>query len=183
MGTPLLDCPVIVPAEARAQKMTLEILCVMAQKLDDIASTLAAHGGCQEELRRQVEEVLERHRQAAEEYFATLPDPCGEDSFDRCPFLTLPEGTRRRDLDRGAFVFILPDSTIFRVLGDSVQAVLPDGAIENLAPDEEYRLHTSDGRTFQLDPTCPDCPQPPGNEPEEPELPEIPLDPAQCEEP
>ena len=183
MGNPLLDCPVIVPAEAKAQKMMLEILCAMAQKLDDIASTLAAHGGCQEELRRQVEEVLERHRQAAEEYFATLPDPCGEEPFDRCPFLELPEGTKRRDLDLGAYVFILPDSTIFRVLGDSVQAVLPDGAIEDLLADDEYRLHTSDGRTFQLDATCPECPQPPVEEPEEPELPEIPLDPAQCEEP
>jgi hypothetical protein len=183
MGNPLLDCPVTLPPEMRMQKTLLELLCVIAQKLDQIADSLTTHGGCQDDLRQQVEEVLERHRQAAENYFATLPDPCGEEPFDRCPFLELPVGTKRRDLDRGAFVFILPDSTILRVLGDSVQAILPDGAIEDLVPDEEFRVHTSDGRTFQLDPECPDCPQPPGEEPEEPELPEIPPDPAQCEEP
>ena len=183
MGNPLLDCPPLIPPEAKAQKMTLELLCAMAQKLDDIAEALSDQIGCQDDLKQQVEEVLEQHRQAAETYFATLPDPCGEEPFDRCPFLELPVGTKRRDLDRGAFVFLLPDSTIFRVLGDSVQAVLPDGAIEELVSDDEYRLHTSDGRTFQLDPDCPDCPQPPGEGPEEPELPEIPLDPAQCEEP
>ena len=128
------------------------------------------------------EDVLRRHRQAAQEYFATLPDPCGEEPFDRCPFMTLPEGTKRRDLDRGAAVFLLPDSTILRVQGESIQAVLPDGVIEALVPDAQYQLHTADGRTFQPDPNCPDCPQPPGGEAEEPDVPEIPPDPAECEE-
>ena len=96
MGNPLLECPPILPLEAKVQKLTLELLCVIAQKLDQIADSLTTHGGCQDDLRRQVEEVLERHRQAAENYFATLPDPCGEEPFDRCPFLELPEGTKRR---------------------------------------------------------------------------------------
>ena len=179
----MLECPIIIPAEARAQKMSLELMCYLAQKVGEVQVTVQAMYEDHLLLKAQALEILERHRQAAEEYFATLPDPCGEEGFDRCPFLELPVGTKRRDLDRGAFVFILPDSTIFRVLGDSIQAVLPEGAIEDLVPDEEYRLHTSDGRTFQLDETCPNCPQPPGEEPEEPELPEIPPDPAQCEEP
>jgi len=165
------------------QKSLLELLCIIARKLDEIAEKMSDQLGCQDDLRQQVEEVLERHRLAAENYFASLPDPCGEEPFDQCPFQALPPGTRRRDLDRGAFVFILPDSTIFRVLGDSIEAVLPEGGIEHLVPDDGYRLHTSDGRTFQLDPACPNCPQPPGPEPEEPGLPDIPPDPAQCEEP
>ena len=179
----MLECPVVLPAEARAQKMSLELMCFLAQKMDQLQATVQAMYDDHLLLKAQALEILEQHREAAETYFATLPDPCGEEPFERCPFLELPEGTKRRDLDRGAFVFILPDSTIFRVLGDSVQAVLPEGAIEDLLADEEYRLHTSDGRTFQLDPDCPNCPQPPGGQPEEPELPEIPPDPAKCEEP
>jgi len=179
----MLECPVLYPFEVHLQKLNLELLCAMAQRLDQIANALASQIGCTDDLRRQVEEVLERHRQAAEQYFATMPDPCGDEPFDRCPFLELPAGTKRRDLDLGAVVFLLPDGTILRVLGQSVHAALPNGAIEALVPDEDFRLHTSDGRTFPLDPDCPNCPQPPGSEPEEPELPEIPPDPAQCEEP
>ena len=179
----MLECPVIYPFEVHVQKTTLELLCATAQRLDQIANALASQIGCTDDLRRQVEEVLERHRQAAEQYFATMPDPCGEEPFDLCPFLELPAGTKRRDLDGGAVVFLLPDGTILRVLGQSVHAALPNGAIESLVPDEDFRLHTSDGRVYQLDPNCPNCPQPPGPEPEEPELPEIPPDPAVCEEP
>ena len=177
------DCPPKIPPEIQIQKKLLDLLCYMARQIGRIAFRLDMMYADQVELKAQAEDVLDRHRQAAQEYFATLPDPCGEDSFDRCPFLALPEGTRRRDLDRGAAVFILPDSTILRVQGDSIQAVLPDGVIEALVPDDSYQLHTSDGRTFQLDPGCPDCPQPVPPEPEEPDVPEIPLDPAQCEEP
>ena len=179
----MLNCPVKLPPEAKAQKTLLELLCAVVQKLDEIAQAISKQNTCQDDLRRQVEEVLERHRQAAERYFATMPDPCGEEPFGRCPFLELPAGTKRRDLDRGAYVFLLPDSTILRVLGQSVHAALPNGAIESLVPDEDYRLHTSDGRTFQLDPNCPNCPQPPEEPGEEPDVPEIPADPAQCEEP
>ncbi|HRT96265.1 MAG TPA: hypothetical protein P5532_17720 [Planctomycetota bacterium] len=179
----MLECPIIYPFDAHVQKTTLELLCAMAQRLDQIANALASQIGCSDELRRQVEDVLARHRQAAERYFATMPDPCGEEPFDPCPFLGLPQGTRRRDLAGGAVVFLLPDSTLLRVLGQSVHAALPNGVIEPLVPDGDYRLHTSDGRIFQLDPDCPNCPQPPAPQPEEPDVPDIPADPAQCEEP
>jgi hypothetical protein len=178
------DCPPKLPPEVQTKKKELELLCAMAQGLNDIAGLLGAMYRDQLALKAMAEDVLRRHRQAADEYFKTLPDPCAEEPFDRCPFLELPQRTKRRDLDRGAAVFLLPDSTILRVQGeDSIQAVLPDGTIEPLAPDEEYRLHTSDGRTFQLDPDCPYCPQPQAEEPEQPDVPEIPPDPAQCEEP
>ena len=179
----MLECPIILPAEARAQKMSLELMCFLTQKIDQLQATVQAMYEDHLLLKAEALDVLERHRQAAQEYFATLPDPCGEEGFNKCPFLILPEGTKRRDLDRGACVFILPDSTIFRVLGDSIQAVLPDGTIEDLLADEEYQLHTSDGRTFQLDESCGNCPTPPGMEPEEPGVPEIPPDPVECEEP
>ncbi|HRR81962.1 MAG TPA: hypothetical protein P5532_19820 [Planctomycetota bacterium] len=179
----MLQCPIKLPAEAVAQKMQLELLCAMAQKLDQMAETLAEQLRRQDELKLQVDDVLERHRRAAEQYFASFPDPCGEEPFDRCPFLELPEGTKRRDLDRGAYVFILPDSTILCVRAGAIQAALPDGTIETLVPNADYRLHTSDGRVFQLDPNCPNCPQPPEEPGEEPDVPEIPADPAQCEEP
>lgn len=179
----MLECPVIYPFEVHVQKTTLELLCSIARSLAEIAAAVGSQIGCTGDLRRQVEEVLERHRQAAERYFATMPDPCGEEPFDRCPFLELPAGTKRRDLGGGAVVFLLPDGTILRVLGQAVHAALPNGAMEALVPDSAYRLRTSDGRTFLLDPGCPDCPQPPGPLPAEPALPEIPPDPAVCEEP
>ena len=175
-------CGIIIPAEAKAQKMTLEILCYLANKVDELQATVQAMHDDQLALKAEAEEVLEQHRQSAQTYFASFPDPCGDDAFGPCPFATLPVGTKRRDLDRGNFVFILPDGTIFRVNDDGVTAALPDGGVENLAPDEDYKLHTSDGRTFQLDPTCANAPQP-EEEPPGPGLPSIPPDPAQCEEP
>ena len=178
----MAGCGIIIPAEAKAQKMTLEILCYLAGKIDELQATVQAMHDDQLTLKAEAEEVLEQHRQSAETYFASFPDPCGDDEFDPCPFASLPVGTKRRDLDRGNFVFILPDGTIFRVNDDGVTAALPDGAVENLAPDEDYKLYTSDGRTFQLDPACANAPEP-QQEPTEPGLPSIPPDPAQCEEP
>ncbi len=178
----MAGCGIIIPAEAKAQKMTLEILCYLANKVDELQATVQAMHDDQLALKAEAEEILEQHRQSAETYFASFPDPCGDDAFDPCPFASLPVGTKRRDLDRGNFVFILPDGTMFRVNDDGVTAALPDGAVENLSPDEDYKLHTSDGRTFQLDPTCASAPAP-QQEPTGPGLPRIPPDPAQCEEP
>jgi len=175
-------CGIIIPAEAKAQKMTLEILCYLANKVDELQATVQTMHDDQLALKAEAEDVLERHRQAAETYFASFPDPCGEEGFDPCPFASLPVGTKRRDLDRGNFVFILPDGTIFRVNDEGITAALPDGTVENLSPDEDYKLHTSDGRTFQLDPACANVPEP-EEEPPGPGLPSIPPDPAQCEEP
>ena len=178
----MAGCGILIPAEAKAQKMTLEILCYLANKVDELQATVQAMHDDQLALKAEAEEVLEQHRQSAETYFASFPDPCGDDEFDPCPFASLPVGTKRRDLDRGNFVFILPDGTIFRVNDDGVTAARPDGAVENLAPDEDYKLHTSDGRTFQLDPACANAPEP-EQEPPGSGLPSIPPDPAQCEEP
>ena len=94
-------CGIIIPAEAKAQKMTLEILCYLANKVDDLQATVLAMHEDQLTLKAEAQDVLERHRQAAEEYFASFPDPCGEEGFDPCPFASLPVGTKRRDLDRG----------------------------------------------------------------------------------
>ena len=177
-------CGIILPAEARAQQMMLEILCYLAGKIDELQATVQAMHDDQLAVKAEAEEVLEKHRQAADEYFATFPDPCedeGETVFDPCPFASLPAGTRRRELDYGAYVFILPDGMLLRVNGTVITAVLPDGTIEDLTPDDEYRVHTSDGRTFALDQACPDVPQP--DQPPEPTVPSVPPDPVQCEEP
>ena len=176
-------CGIIIPAEAKAQKMTLEILCYLANKVDELQATVQTMHDDQLALKAEAENILDQHRQSAEEYFASFPDPCGEDEgFDPCPFASLPVGTKRRDLDRGNFVFILPDGTIFRVNDDGITAALPDGVVENLAPDQDYKLHTSDGRTFQLNEECANVPDPEGETPE-PGPPEVDPNPVECEEP
>jgi len=176
----MAGCGIIIPAEAKAQKMTLEILCYLANKIDELQATVQAMHNDQMALKTESAEVLEQHRQSAQSYFASFPDPCGEEGFDPCPFASLPVGTKRRELDRGNFVFILPDGTIFRVNDDGIAAALPGGAMENLSPDADYRLNTSDGRTFQLNPACANAPEP-EEEPPSPSLPSITPDPVQCE--
>ena len=174
-------CGIIIPAEARAQKFSLEILCHLAGKLDDLQATVQTMHEDQLALKAEAEEILELHRQSADTYFDSFPDPCGEPEFSPCPFVSLPIGTKRRELDRGNFVFILPDSTIFCINDDSITAALPDGIVENLVPDELYQLHTSDGRTFPLDTECDNVPSP-GTEPYVPGPPRIPPDPVECED-
>jgi len=172
-------CPILIPPEAKAQKMTLEILCYLANKVDELQATVKAMHDDQLALKAEAQDVLEQHRQAAQTYFASFPDPCGEEGFDPCPFASLPVGTKRRELDRGNIVFILPDGTIFRVNDDGIAAALPDGVVENVAPDEDYRIRTADGRTFQLDPQCANAPEP-ETEPPGPSMPSIAPDPLDC---
>jgi len=176
-------CGIIIPAEAKAQKMTLEILCYLASKVDELQATVQAMHDDQLALKAEAEDILDRHRQAAQEYFASFPDPCGEEGFDPCPFVSLPAGSKRRDLDRGNVVFILPDGTIFRVNASGITAALPDGQVETLAVDESYQIHTSDGRTFQLDQACPNTPAPTAVSPGVPTPHPVDPDPVDCEEP
>ena len=78
----MAGCGIIIPAEAKAQKMTLEILCYLANKVDELQATVQAMHDDQLALKAEAEEVLEQHRQSAETYFASFPDPCGDDVFD-----------------------------------------------------------------------------------------------------
>ena len=178
----MAGCGIIIPAEAKAQKMTLEILCYLAGKVDELQATVQAMHDDQLALKAEAEEVLEQHRQSAETYFASFPEDGDAEAFDPCPFASLPEGTLRRDLDLGAYVFVLPDGTVFRVAGGSVVAALPGGAVEALAPDASHRLRTSDGREFHLDPSCAGAPAPQPDLPPPP-LPDVQPDPVDCEAP
>ena len=63
-----------------------------------------------------------------------------------------------------------------------ITAALPDGVVEALAVDQDYRMHTSDGRAFQLDQTCANVPEP-TEEPPGPGLPEVEPDPVECRKP
>ena len=38
----MAGCGIIIPAEAKAQKMTLEILCYLANKVDELQATVQA---------------------------------------------------------------------------------------------------------------------------------------------
>ena len=53
-------CGIIVPAQARAQKMTLEILCYLANKVDELQATVRAMHDDQLALKAEAEEVKEK---------------------------------------------------------------------------------------------------------------------------
>jgi hypothetical protein len=116
------------------------------EKLAGIMSILQAGHDASESMREQAEEVLEAHRQSAQEYM----DHVNNDP-DFYPFVTMPAGTTVRDLPDGGRLFTLTDGVFVRTSPDgTIFAVMDDGEAVILEPAQAGKVTLPDGRELTL---------------------------------
>jgi hypothetical protein len=118
------------------------------EKLAGIMSILQAGHVASESMREQAEEVLEAHRQSAQEYMDHV-----NNEPDFYPFLTMPAGTTVWDLPDGGRLFVLTDGVFVRTSPDgTIFAVMEDGEATILEPARAGKVTLPDGRELTLVP-------------------------------
>ncbi|HUT54412.1 MAG TPA: hypothetical protein VM658_13570 [bacterium] len=116
------------------------------EKLAGIMSILQAGHEASESMREQAEEVLEAHRQSAQEYLDHV-----NNEPDFYPFVTMPAGTTVRDLPDGGRLFTLTDGVFVRTSPDgTIFAVMEDGEAVILEPARAGKVTLPDGRELTL---------------------------------
>lgn len=116
------------------------------EKLAGIMGILQAGHDASEAVREQAEEVLEAHRQSAQEYL----DQVNEEP-DFFPFVTMPAGTTVKDLPDGGRLFTLADGVFVRTSSDgTLFAVMGDGEATILEPARAGKVMLPDGRELVL---------------------------------
>ena len=118
------------------------------EKLSGIMSILQAGHDASQTIREQAEEVLDAHRQSAQEYLNKL-----NNDQDFHPFVTMPAGTTVRDLPDGGRLFVMADGIFVRTSPEGVIfAVMDDGEAAVLDPVRSGKVTLPDGRELMLKP-------------------------------
>lgn len=100
-----------------------------------------------EALKAEAQEILEAHREAAQNYIGQAESNPTPDWY---PFVELPEGTAIRELPDGNKLFTLTDGVILRTTGKHTLMVVDNAGNHEAIPGPGTLVEVQPGRTYEL---------------------------------
>ncbi|MCE5322366.1 hypothetical protein LLG46_03505 [bacterium] len=120
----------------------------MTEDLHEIRILMEQSWAATEQLRQEVQSVLNMHAQSAQEYIRQVEEPV---PVDYHPFTSMPTGTTIRDLPDGGRLFGFTDGAFLRVFPDgSMIAIGENGTPAAITPASGGKVTLPDGRELTL---------------------------------
>jgi hypothetical protein len=122
-------------------------LALIRSEIAGIRALIQAQKEASEQLQQQAEEVLEAHRQAAQNYMGQIEN---EQLPDWHPFVGLPQSTLIKELTDGNRLFILPDGLMLRTTDKHTLIVIDSMGNREVQPGPEKNVEVQPGRVYEL---------------------------------